>query len=448
MRVLKIGATVLAILAAMTDARAARAAGPEPAPPPPDQARGWETPPGTTPEEAALAGPQVALMAPRLVLTVTFLPIEGGLRVVSRRIAKGGGDAGEEDDVRTVAILPHLSYLTGFGTTVGIAARLQNLGGHGEEAAVTAGFGGRFAQFVETSFLADRAAGSQTWVESRARYEIRPQEIFRGIGDGTGTAPSPESRFRERRLTVLERAGVTMGEPGRLTKIGGAAIFQSSSFGPKDDDFSADPSIETAYDARALRGFAGGARTVEFQGNLVVDTRDALAATSRGLHAAAYAGVVPALDHYGFGHVGLDVTGYVDLYKKTRVLVLRGAVEGVLGEDGDIPFTQLARLGGPEQLRGYRLDRYRDRESALVSAEYRYPIHHVVAGALFVDAGHVAHDPEALTALSRWCAGAGVGLRIRTTDTTIASLDLAYGDGVQLFFSIFPFDSRAQWNKR
>ena len=107
------------------------------------------------------------------------------------------------------------------------------------------------------------------------------------------------------------------------------------------------------------------------------------------------------------------------------MLVLRGAVEGVIGEDGDIPFTQLARLGGPEQLRGYRLDRYRDRESALVSAEYRYPIHHVVAGALFVDAGHVAHDPEALTALSRWRAGGGVGVRVRTTDTTIASLDLA-----------------------
>ena len=32
-------------------------------------------------------------------------------------------------------------------------------------------------------------------------------------------------------------------------------------------------------------------------------------------------------------------------------------------------------------------------------------------------------------------------------DAFVASLDLAYGDAVQLFFTVFPFDSRAQWNK-
>jgi hypothetical protein len=40
-----------------------------------------------------------------------------------------------------------------------------------------------------------------------------------------------------------------------------------------------------------------------------------------------------------------------------------------------------------------------------------------------------------------------VGVRIRTKESTLASLDLSYGDAVQLFFTIFPFDSHAQWNK-
>jgi hypothetical protein len=54
---------------------------------------------------------------------------------------------------------------------------------------------------------------------------------------------------------------------------------------------------------------------------------------------------------------------------------------------------------------------------------------------------------RAATAVDRWRAGVGIGLRIRTKDAFLASLDLAYGDGVQLFFTVFPFESRAQWNK-
>ena len=441
-RWLWIGATVLTGMLATNVAHGADAPSPPPAP---DQARGWETPPGTTPEDVALFVPRVVLFVPRLLLTLAFYPIEAGLRFVSRRIGGSSGSGGDHE-VRSVAVLPHLSYLTGFGTSVGASARYENLGGYDEEAALAAIAGGVFAQAFEASFHADRTAGSRVWLESRARYEVRPQAVFRGIGDGEGSTEGRETRFRESRLTVLERAGVTIGERGRLVKVGATGLYTRSSFGPKDDT-TGEPSIEQAYDTRSLVGFARGARTLEIQSNLVVDTRDALAATSTGVLANAFAGVVPPLDGNAFGHLGVDVTTYVDLSRKTRVLILRAAVEGVLAPERDLPFARLVTLGGPETLRGYRLDRYRDRESALLTAEYRYPIHRLVAGAIFVDAGHVARDPAQLATLSRWRADGGVGIRIRSSDSVLASLDLAYGDGVQLFFSVFPFDSRAQWNK-
>jgi hypothetical protein len=410
----------------------------------PDQAHGLEAPPGTTTEDVALFVPRVLVMAPRLALTLVFFPLEQGLRVFSRRVqSTNGATPAVDDDVRTVAVLPHLSYVSGFGPTLGVAGRYQNLGGSDEEAALTAGVGGVYAQFAEAAFHADRTAGSRLWIESRTRYEIKPQQIFQGIGDGA----APESRFREERLLAVGRAGVTVGEKGRLVRIGGSLVFERSSFGPKDDGYSSAPSIEAAYDAHSLVGFERGVRTVEAQANLVVDTRDEVAATSRGISAQAFVGVVPVLQSYGYAHVGADVTGTVDLYKGNRVLVLRAAFEGVHGPQGEVPFSRLARLGGPDSLRGYRIDRYRDRDSALLSAEYRYPIHDIVAGALFVDAGHVAPDPASLTAVDRWRAGVGIGLRIRTKDAFLASLDLAYGDGVQLFFTVFPFESRAQWNK-
>lgn len=410
---------------------------------PPDEARGLEAPERPSDaEDAALFVPRLLLFVPRLVLTAAFLPIQHGLRALSRSLHSGGDVL--DDDVRTVAVLPHLSYASGFGTTFGVAARYENLGGYGEEAALTAGIGGVYAQFADVGIRADRTAGSPIWLESRTRYEIRPQQVFQGIGDH---GPAIESRYREDRLTAVARGGVTLGREKRLVRVGGSLLFDGSTFGPKDDDHSAAPSVETVYDTRGLTGFDRGARTLEGQMNLFVDTRDEIASTSSGVLAAAYVGAVPALQRYGYAHLGFDVSGTIDLYKKNRVLVLRAAYEGVFGETGDIPFNRLARLGGEGSLRGYLFDRFRDRESVLVSAEYRYPIHEVIAAAVFVDAGHVAPDPASLTAFSRWRAGGGVGIRLRTKDTTLASLDLAYGDAAQLFFTIFPFDSRAQWNK-
>lgn len=422
-----------ALIATTGTARADEPAA-EPAPAP-DQARGWEKRPGTARDDVALFVPRLVATVPRLALTLFFLPLQEGLRVLSRRLASNAPPADGRAQRRT-AVLPHLSYASGFGATVGVAARYLNLAGNEEEASLAAGYGGTYAPFGEVAFRADRTAGTRLWLESRTRYEVKPQAIFQGIGDQR----APESRFREERLVVAERAGLTLGGGHDVTRIGGGLIFEGSSFGARTADASGSPSIEQLYDTAVLPGFRRGARTVEAQADLYVDTRDATAAPSSGVAAAAFAGVVPGLDGYAYGHVGVDVSGVIDLYKKNRVLVLRAAFEGVHGPRDDIPFNRLARLGGPDRLRGYREDRFRDRDAGLVSAEYRYPIHDLIAGALFVDAGNVASDPARLTALDRWRAGVGAGLRIRTDDTTLATLDVAYGDGVQLTFGIFPFE--------
>jgi hypothetical protein len=407
---------------------------------PPERARGWQSPPGKSSSEVALFLPRLFLLLPDLALNVTFLPLRQGLRVVSRNVVSSDDDPTNDQLVPTLTLLPHFSYLTDFGATVGGAARFQHLAGRDEEAVLAAAYGGPYAPLVELSLLAERTAGSRAWLESRTRYEHRPREVFSGVGDRAG---APRTRFAQKSMTLLERAGVSLGQSGGLLKLGGTTILERSSFGAKADGSGGDPSIETAYDTATLPGFARGFTTLELQGNVVVDTRDAPAATCRGLYAMAFAGGVPNFTGYELGHAGLDISAYIDLYKSTRVLVLRTAVEAVLGEDDRIPFTRLPRLGGPERLRGYVPGAHRDREAALVSAEYRYPIHNVVAGVLFVDTGRVAPDPASLIRLSRWRVGGGVGVRVRTRAASIAALDLALGSGVHLFLSIFPFDSPA-----
>ncbi len=265
--------------------------------------------------------------------------------------------------------------------------------------------------------------------------------MFDGLGDEADRAR--RVRYDERSLTLLERGGLSLGGPGRNLKLGGTTLLERSKFAEIRDDSQPQATNDSAHPLDQLPGFARGFTTLELQGNLIVDTRNSPAGTCRGVYAMAFAGGVPRLTGYELGHAGLDVSAYVDLYKTTRVLVLRAAVEGVFGKHRDIPFTRLPRLGGPERLRGYVPGAFRDRESALLSAEYRYPIHRIVAGALFVDSGSVAPDPSGLVSLSRWHVGGGVGLRVRTTATTIATLDLAFGSGAQLLLSVFPLDAPA-----
>ena len=136
-------------------------------------------------------------------------------------------------------------------------------------------------------------------------------------------------------------------------------------------------------------------------------------APSTGWRTLAFGGPAWGIDgdRTNYLRYGLEARRYFDLYAGDRVLLLRAYAEGVtaVGAGGYVPFTDLPRLGGPQQLRGYTRDRFRDRLAVLGTVEYRYPIWNELAGFLFVDAGRVLRG--------RRCAGhagaiAAAGLRV------------------------------------
>jgi outer membrane translocation and assembly module TamA len=147
---------------------------------------------------------------------------------------------------------------------------------------------------------------------------------------------------------------------------------------------------------------------------------------------------VPPIGEYTFLHHGVEATGYFDLYAGSRVLVLRGVVEGVEGKTENIPFSELPRLGGPSRLRGYPLDRFRDEKAVVGTVEYHYPIHQYVAGALYADVGRVAESYDELFEGGGWNTGFGAGFIFRSRDNVVFTFDVAYGDGVQFHFTTDP----------
>jgi hypothetical protein len=423
-----------------------------PARPPADDARGYEKRPGIEPEDVALFLPRLVLAVPRYVLRFVFFPIEKGLELADEHAVFENVQDFLYNDERTAGVVPRLALDTFFGGTIGATAFHDDLAGHDEHASVSAAFGGRFEQAYKVAFRADRFGGSRLWLESTSRFEVEPGLLFQGIGQpserGGGSSLDPreaavETRYRQQRLLQLFRLGYTVGEPGALTKLGVTGIYNQREFGHKARGTG--PSTEEIYDSGALVGFDDGVSLVETDLNLIVDTRDVAGATSSGAYVELFGGVVPKFSEYGFVHHGIEATGYFDLYQASRVLVLRAVLEGVEGPTGNIPFSELPRLGGPNRLRGYPLDRFRDEKAAVGTVEYHYPIHQFVAGSLYVDVGKVGASYDEIAKVGGWNTGVGGGFIFRSRDSVIFTFDVAYGDGLQFHLTTDPlraFDNR------
>jgi hypothetical protein len=390
-----------ALLAAAI-ALAGRAGAAEPAPPA-DRARGLEDPDGGEAVDVALLLPRVALGIPRLAFRIATAPLVGLVHLEERYHVASWLEDLFYNDARTAAILPTLSFETFTGSSVGVTAFHDDLLGGGERLRFATRFGGTDDHAHEMSF----SAGRVTAIGALARFERAPDLRFHGIGAG-----GPASRFAQDRLLGVLRGGRRLG-PAFVTAT---AIYNHRRF--------RGGTIEERYDTATLTGYAGGVDTLELQAGVVYD--------SRVLRAEAFAGGVPAGARTL--HVGAEAAVTLDLWAPDRRILLRAAVESVEGDD--VPFTDLPRLGGAGRLRGYPLDRFRGTTALIGTAEYRYPVHQYLDGALFVDVGHVTGGD--------WPVGGGLGLVLHSRERVLFSADIAFGEGLSVVLSTDPLRAFAR----
>lgn len=417
---------------------------------PADEARGFREKPGWESEDYVLLPGRAVLFPAKLLIDIAFAPIEILLTGIDRyKVVDRVIDFFYFDEAHTAGFYPTIASETGYGFSYGAKVFDSDLAGHEEKLSFEGKFGGRYVQSYEAVFDGDRVGGSRLWLETRTRYEKEPAILFYGFGgeeqatSGAGFGPRDTNvgtRFQQERFLGMARAGGTLGEAGELTNVGLFGIYNHRRFAGEQRDFP-EPSIEQVYDTSRITGFDGGVNTLELGLTVVHDTRDQELASSGSYLELLGGGVVPA-NGYRYWHYGAELTGFIDLYRKTRVLALRAALEGVAGDEANIPFIELPRLGGVHDLRGYLSDRFRDKLSAVATAEYRYPIHQVLSGKLFVDAGNVGRDYDTLfgSPFEDWKLGGGGGFLIHTEEDVILSLDLAYGEQFTVFVTTAPLE--------
>jgi hypothetical protein len=96
-------------------------------------------------------------------------------------------------------------------------------------------------------------------------------------------------------------------------------------------------------------------------------------------------------DHY-FTNYTLDVREFLNLGKR-RILALQGIVNYNLG---DVPFRQLASIGGDMMMRGYYYGRYRDKLMIAAQAEFRFPVYKIIGLTTFVSGAEVGPSFSAM----------------------------------------------------
>jgi hypothetical protein len=426
-----------------------------------DRARGWATPPRPASRSAlGWIGRGLGVSAGYLVRGVVA-PARLALYLEDHHHVFGAVKGVFYNDAGTAGALPTVAYVSGFGVRLGAKVFHNELFGGDEEGSISASYGPTVGTVAQAKLEAKQLARDRLYLRARARFEQAGNLLFQGIGNPPDVAADPigsmldpteaavETRYSEERWLAFASAGVKLG-PRRALQLGVSTIYNHRAF-DATVDAAAGTSLGDVYDTAQLVGFDSGVELLEVTADVAVDTRDTRGPTQRGVHANGFVGGPVAGDDARFLHYGVEAAVFVPLAWPRRVLIARVAHEGVTGDRAvDVPFTELPRLGGAGLLRGYSRDRLRDRLAAIGTVEYHYPVHGRVFGSLFFEAGKVGQDYDALLGqgfTDDWRVAYGGGIALHSRSRVQIRLDVAYGDGVHVYFTTDVLEAFAKRGK-
>jgi outer membrane protein assembly factor BamA len=318
---------------------------------------------------------------------------------------------------------PKIGTVTpGSGLSFGPAYRRPGLFNETTDFSVFAA--GSFKKYwmIDARLTLPRLAGNSVFLEFHGQRYDFPEEDFFGLG--------PASR-REDYSTFGLRSSAFGGS-------GGIRPTPWLSFGGKVDlltpdisrgNASAPQSVVGLFDASQVPGVGEQPDFIRYEVFADLNYRDPRGNPRQG--GRYYLGYQTfqdrELDRYDFRRFETDIQQYVPLLKDRRVLALRAhASLSDTAAGHEVPFYFQRTLGGPDDLRGFRRFRFRDRNLLLLQAEYRWEIFTAVDGAIFYDAGKVFSRREDLD-LRDLESDYGIGFRFGTVNGVFLRVEGAFG---------------------
>jgi hypothetical protein len=252
----------------------------------------------------------------------------------------------------------------------------------------------------------------------KLEYQRYPDSFW---GIGNDTPDDAEERYER------ERARVRAGAQQRFYRSLHAGLATDVMY--YDAQY---PDPDGIFATQDVPGEDGGF-TAGIGPTVTLDNRDNAIATHSGtlLHLSSlwFGSVIGS--RYNFRKLALDARHFFPV-TETHTLGVHfyGETQG-----GDVPYYQLAMLGGDELLRGYYLGRYRDKNLLALDVEYRLPIYWRFGAVVFGGAGQVAdHLLELPSAPVRWAVGSGLRVALNPDEGLNLRLDFGIGPGTHGFY--------------
>ena len=266
--------------------------------------------------------------------------------------------------------------------------------------------------------------GAPVSVAVRGQFFEYPEEDFFGLG-----LDSQEGNRTSYLLRSVEAGADLIWAPVDRLRLGGGASYLIPTIGSgRDSRFQ---SSDALFDPAEIPGFQAQPDFLRLDGLVAYESRD----NPQYPRAGGYYGVRISdfrdqdSDLFDFRRLEVDLQQYLPWFQRYRVLALRANAVITDADAGQaVPFYYMPTLGGGERLRGFRERRFRDRNSLLLSAEYRWE-------------AWWALDMACLPTLARWCSTAAIWISV-TSKPHMVSDSAFTGAILSLCDSIWPSAER------
>ena len=282
---------------------------------------------------------------------------------------------------------------------------------------------------------------------SQGRYSLNFGASFfkdataRFFGLGEATSESEQTNYTAREARANWRFGIYANE---VTQIAVGQRFRDVRLqkGATDLPFTVDrfPTVD---------GVQGESLILGHRATFYYDTRNSLVSPTDGMAVTAYAEVNQNFrndDHPVYSRYAMEVKKLFPSESKRAILIVRGDIQATIGTQ--VPFFEQSSLGGQNNLRGYGVDRFIDKNLVALSIEER--IHLVrtkVAGvtadfeiAPFLDTGQVFKNFKDVN-FKDYRMTPGIGFRGIIKPNVVGRVDYGYSrEGGAVFAGLdFPY---------
>jgi hypothetical protein len=329
-------------------------------------------------------------------------------------------------------LYPKITNITpGGGFAAGPAYRHSGLFREGIDFNAFAAVSFKRYWLIDAQFAMRELAGGRVFAGVHGRMFEYPSEDFFGLG--------PDSRREDAVIYGLRsaEAGAAAGvRPMPWLSIGGGADYLTPSIGSGRDRPNEGRAIVDVFGVPDVPGLEVQPDFLRYHVSLDVNLREPRGNPRRG---GQYTALYQRFDdrqlaRYSFNRFEVDLQQYVPLLRERRVLAFRALASTSTPDDGQqVPFYFQRTLGGPDDLRGFRQFRFRDRSMVLLQAEYRWEIFTAVDGAIFYDAGAVAPRLGDMR-LGDLESDYGIGFRFGTREGVFLRVEGAFGSSAGKHF--------------